>query len=109
MTKNEYKNLIIQRVRKVTADFMPDAEVYLYGSRARGDARSDSDWDFVVLFDLPRLSFDVETQYMDALYEVSLETGAVLSPLIYTKEQWQQRKNSSPLFRNVLSEGIQLV
>jgi len=27
----------------------PDAEVYLYGSRARGDFEPDSDWDILVL------------------------------------------------------------
>lgn len=30
-----------------------DATVILYGSRARGDNKKDSDWDFLVLTNLP--------------------------------------------------------
>ena len=31
----------------------PGAEVILYGSRARGDAHAESDWDLLVLVDGP--------------------------------------------------------
>ena len=33
-----------------------------------------------------KVSFDFETKVIDDLYEVELETGEVISPLIYTKE-----------------------
>ncbi len=39
--------LVKQEVTKID----PKAEIILFGSRARGDFRMDSDWDFLVLLD----------------------------------------------------------
>ncbi|WP_461150872.1 nucleotidyltransferase domain-containing protein [Spirosoma pulveris] len=36
----------LQAVKKQVCEIDPQAEVWLFGSRARGDARPDSDWDF---------------------------------------------------------------
>jgi len=45
--------------------------------------------------------------FINQFYEVELETGAVISPLIYTKEQWN-RHSASPLFEKIQKEGIRL-
>lgn len=39
----------IQQVKQAVQQVDLQAEVWLFGSRARGDARPDSDWDFLVL------------------------------------------------------------
>ena len=41
---------IIDNIRQVAAQVLPKGStLYLYGSRARGDARNDSDWDLLLL------------------------------------------------------------
>jgi hypothetical protein len=42
---------------------------------------------------------------MDKLYEIELETGAVISPLIYTKSDWNTNYPATPLFLNIQREG----
>ncbi len=43
------------------------AEVILYGSRARGDERTDSDWDILILTDYPA-DLTTEQRFRDRLY-----------------------------------------
>ncbi|NJK52260.1 MAG: nucleotidyltransferase domain-containing protein, partial [Leptolyngbyaceae cyanobacterium SU_3_3] len=43
------KDTILTQVKQLIHQIEPDAEIILYGSRARSDATSDSDWDFLVL------------------------------------------------------------
>lgn len=45
MEQSEMLNRITSEIKKIE----PNAEVYLYGSRARGDFRNDSDWDVLVI------------------------------------------------------------
>jgi len=40
-----------QQLRDTILD--PTARIILYGSRARGDAQPDSDWDLLILLDGP--------------------------------------------------------
>jgi len=40
---------LLNQVKRAVAEREPDADIVLYGSRARGDATADSDWDFLVL------------------------------------------------------------
>ena len=49
MTDTEFLQAVKQSVQEID----PQAEVWLFGSRARGDARPDSDWDFLVLTEKP--------------------------------------------------------
>lgn len=85
----------------------PTDEAFLYGSRARGDARNDSDWDVVIIVDTPEVS---QTQFKKLSYDIwvmGLDRGIEINPLIYTRKQWN---NSRPtLFKyNVLKDGIRI-
>ncbi len=86
----------------------PDSEVYLYGSQARGDAKKISDWDLLILLNMPKVPIDFETKFMDEFYELELKTGEIISPLIYTKTDWKSNYSITPLFENILKEGIKL-
>ncbi|HAL80974.1 MAG TPA: hypothetical protein DCO83_01070 [Mucilaginibacter sp.] len=40
------------------------AEAFLFGSRARGDNRKDSDWDILILIDSDRVTNEIEDNFM---------------------------------------------
>ena len=98
----------IKKIQHLTHQWTPQAEVFLFGSRARGSAKSTSDWDLLILLNANTVSFDTETKLMDVFYDLELETGQVISPLIYTKEQWSQQRINTPLFHYIENEGVRL-
>jgi predicted nucleotidyltransferase len=99
---------ILLRIKEVVNKTAPNSDVFLYGSRARGDSKAHSDWDLLILLNSKNISFDFETKFMDAFYELEIETGEVISPLIYTKTDWNRHHSITPLFENIKREGIKL-
>ena len=99
---------LLTQVKQAVQEIEPMAEVILYGSRARGDSRSESDWDFLVLVDGP-----VDDNRIDRIrhriYEVEWESGYVLSSIVRSRKEWSTRPlNSTPFHRHVELEGIVL-
>jgi len=56
-----------------------------------------------------KVTFSDETNFMDAFYELELETGEVLSPLIYSKNEWKKKYSKTLLFENIKRDGIQIL
>jgi predicted nucleotidyltransferase len=86
----------------------PSAEVILFGSRARGQAGGESDWDILILLDKPKENRSVEQKYRDALFKLELELGESISTLIYSKNDWENRHLYSSLYLNIKNEGVKI-
>jgi uncharacterized protein len=100
-------DLFLERVRPRYAI----KEAWLYGSRARGDAREDSDVDLALVIegdDRPASSIGAEMG--GDTYDVMVETGQFVIPLPIAIEKWlDPEKHSNPyLLANVRREGIAL-
>ncbi len=103
-TKTQY---ISQLIRNSVSSIDPNAEVILYGSRARGDERTDSDWDILILTDYA-INLQIERKFRDNLYDLELETGEPFSVFAYSKNDWQTKQRITPFYQNVTQEGILL-
>lgn len=102
------KEQILQNIIRIVNKNDPDSEVYLYGSHARGDAKKPSDWDLLILLNRKNIPFDVEIKYMDEFYKLELETGEIISPLIYSKNDWILDYSVTPLYENIQKEGVRI-
>jgi predicted nucleotidyltransferase len=102
------RNQIINRIKEVIHDRDPQADAFLFGSRARGNDRPDSDWDILILVDADHVTNEIEDKFRDGLYDIELETGQIISAFIYPKEFWKSNLKYSPLYKNVINEGIPL-
>ena len=99
---------ILNKIKTGIKAIDPKAEIYLFGSRARGDNRNDSDWDILVLTNEKKITFDYESDLRDPILDIELETGEVISLLVYSKSDWINKKSVSTLFMNVLKDGIKI-
>lgn len=98
----------LEKVRQIVHSVVPEAEIILYGSRARGDARPFSDWDFLILVDHP-VNRSLVMRLRDSLYELELETNNVVSSIIRTQQEWESPKYSVLPFKlQVEQEGVLL-
>ena len=96
------------RIRQTVRAIEPDAEVILYGSRARGDATADSDWDLLILVDGP-VDAAREQGIRHRLYELEWESDEVLCSVICSREDWDSPLyRAMPFHQNVDRDGIAL-
>jgi uncharacterized protein len=107
MPAHPHPDPILARYRAALEDLYGDRleRVVLFGSRARGDAREDSDYDVAVFLkdlgdrwpELDRLA-DLSTDIVN-------ETGAVIHALPYRAGAYQDRTS---LMREIRIEGVDL-
>jgi len=96
----------LQRVKEAVMRVLPDAEFILFGSRACGQASTDSDWDILILTDQP-VDYPLEDKVRQALLKIELETGNVLPTLIITRSDWESPQNrETPFFQHVSRDGV---
>ncbi len=82
------------------------AEVILYGSRARGDAGPESDYDLLILTD-GKVTLEKEDEFRRQLFPIELDTGAVLTVFLISNRDWEFRLNTTlPLYENIRKDGV---
>ncbi|MCX7048733.1 MAG: nucleotidyltransferase domain-containing protein [Candidatus Sumerlaeota bacterium] len=104
--------MISERDREILKEFTarlrekcPDARVWAFGSRARGDNEGDSDFDICVVLDY----YDEQRHRLvsDIAWEIGFDNEVVIGTIHYSREQFECGPiSSSPLVRNILREGI---
>ena len=102
---NKHQEIVLARIKKQVKEIDPLADIILYGSRARGDSRPDSDWEILILVNSPA---DIETEkvFRHKLYDVELDLGEAVSTYVYNKHEWNSKYWMTPLFKNISNEGI---
>jgi len=102
------REALFDHVRQTVHEIEPDADIILYGSRARGDARPESDWDFLILLDGV-----VDDAHTDAihhrLYDIEWDCGEVLSAMVRSRQEWHTPLYQIlPFSKVVRAQGILL-
>jgi len=98
---------LLVRFREAVSELYGDRleRVVLFGSRARGDARPDSDYDIAVFL----RDMDDRFKELDRLAHLSTDlidaTGEVVNALAYRAGAYNDR---TPLMREIRFEGVDL-
>lgn len=107
--ENSKYNQIINAIRQKAIDVLPKgSQITLFGSRARGDAHENSDWDLHILVPGPeKLSFRQTRDYGYPFEEMGWELNQEINTIVHSYSGWKKRW-FLPLYQNIIREGIKL-
>ena len=100
-------NEFIKKVKDLLGDRVK--KIILYGSYARGDYNKNSDVDLMILTDLnPEEIEKYRDEISDIAFDIELDNGVVISPVIKNIDKYNARINIVPFYKNVQREGVVL-
>ncbi len=102
-------NAVLNKIRHVARENAPQGSlVLLFGSRARGEAKKNSDWDILIV--LPKQHL-VQSDYDQVSYpfvELGWTLGEQINPIVFTQQEWEANK-ITPFYDNVERDAINLL
>lgn len=106
--QHPHKSALLERCAAAIRQVVPEAEVILYGSVARGDDHAESDVDLLVLIK-PAVTPAFRREIRGRIYEVALESDEVITAIVRQRALWHSEPlNCTPLYDGIQSEGIPL-
>ena len=101
---NEEKAL--HELKQRLLEKFPDAEVILYGSKARGDDEEFSDIDLLILLN-GKVNTQLEEEVISLAFQLELKYELVFGLLIESKEFWNtELARAMPIHWNIDRDGI---
>jgi len=98
------KKILESLARKVRSLY-PKARVWAFGSRARGDATWESDFDVCIV--LSQKDESVESTIQDICWEIGFEKERVITAVILDQNEFENGPMSeSTLVENILRDGV---
>jgi predicted nucleotidyltransferase len=96
---------ILDQFTSLVRERFPDARIWAFGSRARGNATWESDFDICIV--LNQVNQETDRWIRDIAWEVGFENERVITTVVFDFDQFENGPMSeSTLVANVLQEGV---
>lgn len=103
----ENEEQALKRLREELFERYPVVDFRLYGSKARGEGRPDSDMD--VMVELPEYDRAIVEEIDDTVYRINLEYDVFISALVFGRDELENGPMSeSPIYKTIQREGVPL-
>ncbi len=98
----------LRELKEKMLERFPEAEIVLYGSKARGDFEKESDIDLLILTELPVTS-KLEEEISHITYDIELKCDVVFGTIVENRDFWDTPlANAMPLHWNIDREGVRV-
>ena len=102
------KSIVVGQIRQKAFEVLPaDSNLFLYGSRARGDSKKDSDWDLLIIVNKTQLEPKDYDELVYPFTSLGWDLKEMIIPVIYTTNEWAQM-TMTPFYKNIQNEAILL-
>ncbi|HEX4373632.1 MAG TPA: nucleotidyltransferase domain-containing protein [Puia sp.] len=95
-------------VKKAVHLFDSSASVILFGSRARGDAKDESDWDFLILTKKKDTDLLMRSLIPVIRERIELVYAIAISLIIKNKMVWKENYAVTNIYGSIMKDGINL-
>ncbi|MBR2360280.1 MAG: nucleotidyltransferase domain-containing protein [Bacteroidaceae bacterium] len=102
------KQQVIDSIKQTLAKHLPvGGQALLFGSQARGEAHSESDWDILIILNKDKLLPGDYDNVTYPLTELGWDLGERINPIMYTAKEWEDSR-ITPFYQNVNKDAIVL-
>jgi predicted nucleotidyltransferase len=99
---------LLERIKTAVLRVEPEAEIILFGSRARHDFVAGSDWDLLILVN-GEVDYIRTDRIRHQLHEIEWDTGEVISSIVRSRQVWASPQyRVTPLYKNIAHEGVRI-
>jgi predicted nucleotidyltransferase len=95
----------LQKAINVIVRVADPEKIILFGSRARGDYRDDSDYDLCVI----KSNIEHRRRLAKKLYRYLYETGAAIDLIVETPEKFNELKNNPYMIYKAIKDNGRLI
>ena len=100
--------VVAEEVKSVVRSVDPSGITILFGSRARGDASEESDWDFLVLSNTDDVETLASVMRRAIRIKVEMVYDIAVSLLVKNKMVWEDDYAVTNIYDSIKEEGIVL-
>jgi len=105
LAENEERAL--KELREELVSKYPILDIRLYGSKARGEGREDSDLD--VMIEIPDYDRAMVAEIDGIIYRINLKHDVFISVLVFGKDELEEGPMSeAPIYKVIQREGVPL-
>lgn len=101
------QNEILAEIKSQILTVVPDANVYLFGSRARGDFHEESDWD-ILIKTKNKPDYHLKDRIRQKLFPISVDIYDFINTIIVGENEWETDPGYFALYKTTKNELIRI-